>query len=210
MRDQIETRWRPFAFRRFSTVRPPGVRMRTRNPCRFCRRRFLGWYVRFTLRPPRENLPHYSTGYCEPSLWITCAQAPPLSTTCRVDSFTHRSTSFTRPPDWVRYPGENGWPIRGHPQGFAHLWITLKPLIWSAGSRRSAWQEHPGPAPNTWPLPWRISTITIAAWCPMAFREMGRLARPCVGIPAIVDNSRNRRARWIHRCARRSRILGRR
>ena len=35
-------RFRPFARRRFSTFRPPGVAMRARNPCVLFRRRLLG------------------------------------------------------------------------------------------------------------------------------------------------------------------------
>jgi hypothetical protein len=35
-------RWRPFCRRRFTTPRPPAVRMRTRNPCVLARRRRLG------------------------------------------------------------------------------------------------------------------------------------------------------------------------
>jgi hypothetical protein len=41
------SRLRPFARRRFNTFRPPGVLMRSRNPCVFARRRVFGWYVRF-------------------------------------------------------------------------------------------------------------------------------------------------------------------
>lgn len=38
---------RPLARRRRRMARPPGVRMRLRNPCRRDRRRLLGWNVRF-------------------------------------------------------------------------------------------------------------------------------------------------------------------
>src|SRR4030095_2056433 len=39
-------RLRPLARRRFSTIRPFLVDIRTRNPCAFFRRREFGWYVR--------------------------------------------------------------------------------------------------------------------------------------------------------------------
>jgi hypothetical protein len=41
----IETvrRFRPFARRRLITARPPGVAMRSRNPCVLFRRLLLGW-----------------------------------------------------------------------------------------------------------------------------------------------------------------------
>ena len=41
------SRLRPFARRRFSTFRPPGVFIRERNPCVFFRRRTFGWNVLF-------------------------------------------------------------------------------------------------------------------------------------------------------------------
>jgi hypothetical protein len=40
-------RFRPLARRRFNTIRPFLVDMRTRKPCVFLRRRVLGWNVRF-------------------------------------------------------------------------------------------------------------------------------------------------------------------
>lgn len=40
---RTERRWRPFNRRRLSTLRPPRVDMRSRNPCTRTRRRFLGW-----------------------------------------------------------------------------------------------------------------------------------------------------------------------
>lgn len=43
-------RFRPFARRRWITLRPFFVRMRRRNPCRRARRRFFGWYVCFGIR----------------------------------------------------------------------------------------------------------------------------------------------------------------
>ena len=45
---QPVSRRRPLARRRFSTLRPPFVDMRSRNPCVFARRRRFGWNVRFT------------------------------------------------------------------------------------------------------------------------------------------------------------------
>jgi hypothetical protein len=39
---QTVSRFRPFARRRFSTLRPPFVFMRSRKPCVFARRRRLG------------------------------------------------------------------------------------------------------------------------------------------------------------------------
>jgi len=38
---------RPFLRRRLSTLRPPRVAIRARNPCLFRRFRLCGWYVRF-------------------------------------------------------------------------------------------------------------------------------------------------------------------
>ena len=46
-------RFRPFCRRRFSTRRPPLVRIRTRKPWVFFRRRLLGWNVLFM-----TGLPH--------------------------------------------------------------------------------------------------------------------------------------------------------
>jgi hypothetical protein len=40
-------RRRPFARRRLSTRRPPGVLILTRKPCVFLRCRLFGWKVRF-------------------------------------------------------------------------------------------------------------------------------------------------------------------
>lgn len=42
-------RFRPLVRRRFNTMRPFFVDIRTRNPCVFLRRRVLGWNVRFPL-----------------------------------------------------------------------------------------------------------------------------------------------------------------
>lgn len=52
-------RHRPLARRRFRTLRPPGVAIRARNPCRRSRRRRFGWYVRFTF--------HASSGRARPT-----------------------------------------------------------------------------------------------------------------------------------------------
>jgi hypothetical protein len=43
---------RPFCRRRLSTLRPPGVSSRLRNPCLRFRRFTLGWYVLPRLFPP--------------------------------------------------------------------------------------------------------------------------------------------------------------
>jgi hypothetical protein len=43
------SRFRPFARRRFRTIRPFFVVIRTRKPCVFFRRRVFGWNVRFPL-----------------------------------------------------------------------------------------------------------------------------------------------------------------
>jgi hypothetical protein len=48
--DQAESLWRPFRRRARRTRRPARVDMRCRKPCRFARRRLLGWNVRFTSR----------------------------------------------------------------------------------------------------------------------------------------------------------------
>ena len=50
-RAQAESRFRPFWRRRFSTSRPPFVRMRTRKPCVRFRLRLLGWNVLFMIEP---------------------------------------------------------------------------------------------------------------------------------------------------------------
>src|SRR5205807_5300791 len=42
------SRLRPFARRRFRTLRPALVALRLRKPCSRLRRTLLGWYVRFT------------------------------------------------------------------------------------------------------------------------------------------------------------------
>jgi hypothetical protein len=44
---QTANRYRPFVRRRFSTLRPSVVRMRTRKPCFLWRFLLLGWNVRF-------------------------------------------------------------------------------------------------------------------------------------------------------------------
>jgi hypothetical protein len=41
------SRFLPLARRRLSTIRPPGVAIRARNPCVRFLRRLLGWYVLF-------------------------------------------------------------------------------------------------------------------------------------------------------------------
>ncbi len=48
---QTVSRFRPFARRRLSTLRPPFVFMRSRKPCVFARRRRFGWNVRFIATP---------------------------------------------------------------------------------------------------------------------------------------------------------------
>jgi hypothetical protein len=50
------TRFRPFWRRRFSTRRPPLVRIRTRKPWVLFRLRLFGWYVRFISMPVREKV----------------------------------------------------------------------------------------------------------------------------------------------------------
>lgn len=44
-------RLRPRARRFDRTLRPPVVFIRARKPCTRARRRFFGWYVRFTIGP---------------------------------------------------------------------------------------------------------------------------------------------------------------
>ena len=68
-------RVRPFCRRRFSTRRPPLVRMRTRNPWVLFRLRLFGWNVRFMLSPRRRKerpLRDASTGQK-----IECSEAAP-------------------------------------------------------------------------------------------------------------------------------------
>jgi hypothetical protein len=48
---QTANRARPFARRRFSTIRPALVAIRARKPCVRLRCRLLGWYVRFIVSP---------------------------------------------------------------------------------------------------------------------------------------------------------------
>jgi len=48
---QAESRFRPFCRRRFSTSRPPLVRIRTRNPWVRFRFRLFGWNVLFMIEP---------------------------------------------------------------------------------------------------------------------------------------------------------------
>src|SRR5205807_4927810 len=48
---QAESRDRPFARLLARITRPARVRIRTRNPCRFFRRRVFGWNVFFTRHP---------------------------------------------------------------------------------------------------------------------------------------------------------------
>ena len=52
---QTAMRLRPLARRRLSTLRPPSVLMRDRNPCTFLRRRLWGWKVRFIDQPFRKE-----------------------------------------------------------------------------------------------------------------------------------------------------------
>ena len=49
--EETVSRLRPFARRRFKTIRPFFVLIRTRKPCVRRRRRRLGWYVRFIENP---------------------------------------------------------------------------------------------------------------------------------------------------------------
>lgn len=51
LKRQTAMRLRPLARRRLSTLRPPSVLMRDRNPCTFLRRRLWGWKVRFIDQP---------------------------------------------------------------------------------------------------------------------------------------------------------------
>ncbi len=63
-------RARPLLRRFARTERPARVRMRRRKPCFLCRRRLLGWYVRFMLKSFRGSLasawnwPPSTTGGC--------------------------------------------------------------------------------------------------------------------------------------------------
>jgi hypothetical protein len=50
---QAESRFRPFCRRRFSTSRPPFVRIRTRKPWVLFRFRLFGWNVLFMIEPRR-------------------------------------------------------------------------------------------------------------------------------------------------------------
>jgi hypothetical protein len=54
---QAESRERPLARRAERIARPARVRMRSRNPCVFARRRLLGWKVRLLTR----RLPNWSS-----------------------------------------------------------------------------------------------------------------------------------------------------
>jgi len=52
---QTLTRARPLRRRAASTARPARVRMRSRNPCVFARRRLFGWNVRLLTETPGES-----------------------------------------------------------------------------------------------------------------------------------------------------------
>ena len=172
--------------------------MRTRNPWRFCRWRFFGWYVRFTTRPPRENLPT-----------IAQRSGPVIVDNLSTTGGPIHNLVGRTPPCPGQLPasgcpsaGPSGdYPmvhLRSCPQGFAHLWVTLKCRIWPSVSRTPVRQEHPHVATNIAALPRRISTITVTTWWPMAFREMRRFVCFRVGHSAGADNSRNRRGGNIH------------
>ena len=88
-------------------------------------------------------------------------------------------------------------PLR-YPQSFAHLWITPKHRVCTVLPRTTVRQEHVPRVTNIGALPGRISTITVTAWWPMAFREMGRFTHRCVGLSAAADNSRHCRAGQLH------------
>src|SRR5207302_10995911 len=75
-------RLRPFARRRFSTVRPCLVLIRLRNPCSRLRRILLGWYVRFTAT---------ASGRCEKS-------AAPKHAGCTVSRNGGARTAASRRP----------------------------------------------------------------------------------------------------------------
>ena len=52
-----ESRLRPFAFLRASTLRPPTVLIRFRKPCLRLRFRTLGWYVRLSSQIEENRVP---------------------------------------------------------------------------------------------------------------------------------------------------------
>jgi hypothetical protein len=70
-RAQAESRFRPFWRRRFSTSRPPFVRMRTRKPCVRFRLRLLGWNVLFMIEPRPPGFP---------ARFLGCSRARPSGT----------------------------------------------------------------------------------------------------------------------------------
>jgi len=55
-KDQALSRSRPLRRRAASTARPARVRMRSRNPCVFARRRLFGWNVRLLTGTPGKDL----------------------------------------------------------------------------------------------------------------------------------------------------------
>ncbi len=54
--DQTVSLLRPFSRRALRTLRPPGVRMRARNPWLLLRFLFLGWYVRLGMATPLMDI----------------------------------------------------------------------------------------------------------------------------------------------------------
>lgn len=98
LKRQTAMRLRPLARRRLSTLRPPSVLMRDRNPCTFLRRRLWGWKVRFIDQPFRRSLGRKTgTGHSEcvfaskPACFLGSAENRFGSRLCQGDPRSERS-----------------------------------------------------------------------------------------------------------------------
>jgi hypothetical protein len=144
-------RARPLLRRLARTERPARVRMRRRKPCFLCRRRLLGWYVRFMLKSFRGllcesawNWPPSTTGGCTAG----SRQGPdPTSIRHARSADTDRSASYTvrhlhrrRHAGAARIPPANLWTI-GCNAGAIRLAST--PRRTAAGIRTDVHNDFP-------------------------------------------------------------------
>jgi hypothetical protein len=148
-RGQTLTRARPLRRRAARTARPARVRMRSRNPCVFARRRLFGWNVRLLTGTPGTGC--RSAGRCDPvaACETDAGQAGPQNVTRRHRQWSNRQA---RPAQRRAGPHDPPGGPAGPTRSAGQVGRPTRSARGSAGPHRrqigrsgsAAWVDHPG------------------------------------------------------------------
>lgn len=105
---------RPLARRDDKIARPARVRMRSRKPCTFARRRLFGWYVRLLMGLPLVSRPGTS-----PEPWLKSV------VTAVTNDLPATAKRYALPLRWVKLPKASTDTPSGRGQQLSTLWIKV-------------------------------------------------------------------------------------